>query len=90
MKTPGRFSVILVFVCFLLATVSVWGQAGSGDGQVVVIFTGWILGAVLIALLAHHRFNRKWVGWLLISIFASPFFGVLALLIVGKKKTDIS
>jgi hypothetical protein len=43
----------------------------------------WIIFCFVIASVAKSRFDRDYTSWLLISLFASPLLGILALFMIG-------
>ena len=47
-------------------------------------FFTWLISMVLVGVTAHTR-NRSVWKWVLASLFISPFFAFLFILVLGKK-----
>lgn len=52
------------------------------------IIVGWIVFSLLPAIIAPSR-GRSFLGWLLISLIISPLFGLILVLALPGKNTEL-
>ena len=46
----------------------------------------WIMFTILVGIIASKR-NRSVIGWVVSSLFITPFMAVLFILVLGTKET---
>ena len=80
-------------ICNMLSTIFLTSTAGAQENEViaaiaivfVLIFWIWFF---LPASMARKR-GRSQIGWILMFWIISPFWGIIALLILGDSKKKI-
>jgi hypothetical protein len=53
----------------------------------VIVILAYLVGSIAVAIAANSR-GRSAIGWLLVSLFLSPFFSVLLLIAMPFRNQD--
>jgi hypothetical protein len=54
-----------------------------------MLFLTWLAFAILVGVAADRRFNRSALAWTAIAMVASPLFGGLLLIVLGRKPEPV-